>query len=765
MSENPPKSLPVALVYGESESSQVLRSALGEIGANLVCDADIASFSIDDLGTSGADVVLISLDAIIEDRLDEVYGALDEQRYRVMFDDPEITNNLDGWEHARWQRHLAAKLHDISDWDPPRPKDAAAVEVTPQSTGDAGSGASGQPDAEAAPAWMDEALSVLHENDADGDNTDGGADQPQNFEATDAAPAAQAQVAAAQETLESDLAEQPDGVADNDETPPATADLAAPESAPEDSHSAAPQQVEDVTPADAAAGLEEDADLQAELDALAEADDPLAALSALAGEEDESVASETSGENTGSGEIEQARNGDISDASVPSSAEIDLPGELSLDLADKDDDTEGESTAQTAAASDEQSEDWSTLEAELNAAFDSETLGAIDQASDSKDEQPVQAPSWELADDNSEPQAESSPPKPQPTTAADGQEPAESGDATPGISGQEATPAEQKASVDLPASDTSDEPVARPADLPDVSKWALVDDDDPVAAQDEAPPRAEADAAAEEQAAAESAANHGAGADDDGFGLELVDPIDYLRPDTSNAPKDVSNELFNMPTLQPMAEALAPKVGDEDETAEPDTSTRIKRVVVLGASIGGPDAVRTFLSHLPQQLPASIVLVQHLGSEFVDLMVSQLSKSSALPVRIPGRAERAIHGEVLVVPSGCQLSISPQGQIKVRELDGEAANNPSINLTMSMAAEAFGANATAIIFSGMASDAVAGALEIAAHGGQVWVQDPESCVVSNMVDDVIEAGAARFTGTPEALAKKLVALLQETDDE
>ncbi len=187
MSENPSKSLPVALVYGESDSSQVLRNALSDIGAELVCDADIASFSIDDLGTSGADVVLISLDAIIEDRLDEVYGALDEQRYRVMFDDPEISNNLDGWEHARWQRHLAAKLRDISDWDPPRPKDAAAVEV-PDGTRTRPRRKSDQADDESTPAWMDEALSVLNDNADDGDDTDVGDEQPEQIIAVDVAP-------------------------------------------------------------------------------------------------------------------------------------------------------------------------------------------------------------------------------------------------------------------------------------------------------------------------------------------------------------------------------------------------------------------------------------------------------------------------------------------------------------------------------------------------------------------------------------------------
>ena len=188
-----------------------------------------------------------------------------------------------------------------------------------------------------------------------------------------------------------------------------------------------------------------------------------------------------------------------------------------------------------------------------------------------------------------------------------------------------------------------------------------------------------------------------------------------------------------------------------------------EHVVVLGASIGGPDAVREFISHLPHRLPAALVLAQHLGSEFVDLMVSQLAKSSALPVHIPRTAERAVHGEVLVVPSGSKLNMTREGHIKFSDQDDDAANAPSINQVMSMLPQTFGSSALAIVFSGMASDAVAGAVEVAAQGGEVWVQDPESCVVSKMVDEVVEAGVSRFAGTPKALAEKLVAYLEEKD--
>lgn len=738
MSEILQKPLPVALVYGESESSQVLRRALGEIGVDLVCDADIGSFNVDTLGASGADVVLISLDSVIEDRLDEVYGALDGSRYRVMFDDPEISSKLDGWEHARWQRHLAAKLRDICDWDPPRPEDATPVEVHVQAD-------TAAPNAAESPEWLDEALSVLNTVGSAAPDSDTVDDQPVSAEMPAPEPAADTGIDNAQ-ALDQTAQSEPDDKA------AVSASVANDTSLTDVQAAASP----DLSVAD----IDDDVALLAELDALADADDPLAALSALVGDQAppaENLPADLSLDLA----TDHAGGHDGDEIAAAEQAPT-----LSLDVGDSDAepvDDELEAVAPDLtnsdhkAVADEGNSDWSSLEAELNAAFDSSALGAIDEVSGAPGEYNIDVPSWEQQGSEDAPDLNA--PEVQTLDAPAAELLTEDSNT---LIDESAVSLTDKPAQTTPAAKSvaAAEGAGNGFTLPDVSQWALVDDDEPPAQDNKDP--IEVKTAQDASEGQREGSDDDADDDDDSFGLELVDPIDYLKPE---APKDVSNELFNMPKLMPMAEAVAPKVGDEDESDSAQSGARIKRVVVLGASIGGPDAVREFLSYLPQKVPACLVLVQHLGSEFVDLMVSQLSKSSALPVRIPGRAERAVHGEVLVVPSGCQLKLDPSGQLEVSNLDGEAANNPSINLTMTMAAEAFGATATAIIFSGMAKDAAAGALEIASRGGEVWVQDPESCVVSNMVDEVVKAGVARFTGTPEALAHKLVAFLQETDDD
>lgn len=72
-------------------------------------------------------------------------------------------------------------------------------------------------------------------------------------------------------------------------------------------------------------------------------------------------------------------------------------------------------------------------------------------------------------------------------------------------------------------------------------------------------------------------------------------------------------------------------------------------------------------------------------------------------------------------------------------------------------ADRFGRNATAIIFSGMAGDAVEGAAYLTTKGGEVWVQDPQSCVVSSMVDGARARGVVEFIGSPRELAQRCVA--------
>ncbi len=247
---------------------------------------------------------------------------------------------------------------------------------------------------------------------------------------------------------------------------------------------------------------------------------------------------------------------------------------------------------------------------------------------------------------------------------------------------------------------------------------------------------------------------------DDEVVVDKVSAAEYLAPEAENAaPPPSPNSAFTL-ELVPLEEAVAPvaiEKASHENWLDPGAAAnaKIRRVWVLGASIGGPEAVRVFLSQLPAGYPALFLLAQHLGDEFVDTMTRQLARSIALTVRTPAHGDRASHGEVFVVPNDKRLLVEPNGVVVLQDVAEQSAYRPSIDRVLEDVAARFGASAGAIVFSGMSDDAADGAKAIAARGGNVYVQSPDSCMVSTMIDGVLETGVVQFQGTPEELARKL----------
>jgi chemosensory pili system protein ChpB (putative protein-glutamate methylesterase) len=197
--------------------------------------------------------------------------------------------------------------------------------------------------------------------------------------------------------------------------------------------------------------------------------------------------------------------------------------------------------------------------------------------------------------------------------------------------------------------------------------------------------------------------------------------------------------------------------GNASATAAPAaTGGALARVWVLGASIGGPDAVREFLAAIPPGIGAAFVLAQHMGADFVDLMVTQLQKATRMPVAIATSGMHVGHGQVLVVPIAERMLLEPSGDVRVVALDDVSPYSPSIDRVLIDIGDRFGSASGAIIFSGMAHDAIEGAKHLAVKGGQVWAQDPSTCVVSSMIDGAMEAGIVSYVGTPADLAAEFV---------
>lgn len=205
-----------------------------------------------------------------------------------------------------------------------------------------------------------------------------------------------------------------------------------------------------------------------------------------------------------------------------------------------------------------------------------------------------------------------------------------------------------------------------------------------------------------------------------------------------------------------IAEPSAPAYGETRAVPPVKFAHQLARNVwLLGASLGGPEALKRFLRALPADIPAAFIVAQHLGANFVGLLAEQLDRVTKLNVMVPKEGHLFQHQDVIITPVGERLLINPIGNVEFAELPEGSSYSPSIDLAISDVADRYGEKAGVIIFSGMGDDGKSGCRHMHARGGQVWVQTAESCVVSSMPDNVKQICQPQFVGNPEQLAKQL----------
>jgi chemotaxis response regulator CheB len=184
-------------------------------------------------------------------------------------------------------------------------------------------------------------------------------------------------------------------------------------------------------------------------------------------------------------------------------------------------------------------------------------------------------------------------------------------------------------------------------------------------------------------------------------------------------------------------------------------------VWVLGASLGGPQAVRQFLVAIKEDLPVAFILAQHIGENHISLLAEQLDRVTKFRV-FPGYNGHLIrHHEVILAPAGKKLNVTGDGYISLSDQEENAIYSPCINDVMSAVASRYGKMAGTIVFSGMGDDGAIGCQSVADNGGIVWAQDVDSCVISSMPDQARKTNNVTFSANPRRLADELYKYYRE----
>jgi two-component system, chemotaxis family, protein-glutamate methylesterase/glutaminase len=169
------------------------------------------------------------------------------------------------------------------------------------------------------------------------------------------------------------------------------------------------------------------------------------------------------------------------------------------------------------------------------------------------------------------------------------------------------------------------------------------------------------------------------------------------------------------------------------------------KLVAIGVSTGGPQALEFVLSQLPGDFSGSIVVVQHMPDGFTDMFARRLDDLSAMRVKEAQSGDTLIPGRVLVCPGSRHMKVKrlPMGDVVI--LTDEARVNghrPSVDVLLRSVADEFGSQAVGVLMTGMGDDGAEGLGAIKKQGGMTIAQNEESCVVYGMPKAAIERGYA-----------------------
>ena len=200
-----------------------------------------------------------------------------------------------------------------------------------------------------------------------------------------------------------------------------------------------------------------------------------------------------------------------------------------------------------------------------------------------------------------------------------------------------------------------------------------------------------------------------------------------------------------------------------EETAAPKKATRAalppRRVIAIGISTGGPNALQFVLSQIPADFQSAIVIVQHMPEGFTEMFAKRLDECCALEVHEARSGDLLLAGRVLICPGNRHMMVRrmPRGDMVILS-DGPPVNGhrPSADVLFHSVAQEFGLTTVGILMTGMGDDGAEGLGAIKAAGGMTIAQSEDTCVVSGMPRAAILKGYANKIVPLDGLSAYLI---------
>ncbi len=244
---------------------------------------------------------------------------------------------------------------------------------------------------------------------------------------------------------------------------------------------------------------------------------------------------------------------------------------------------------------------------------------------------------------------------------------------------------------------------------------------------------------------------------------DIMEKVNPTRP--APAPQPVSR-ISTVRTTIPSASIsnVQPKYTADavlEKSSSSDLVIPTEKIIALGSSTGGTEAIRVLLSSMPEDMPG-IAIVQHMPEGFTRSFSNSLDQISRLSVKEAENGDKLYKGRVLIAPGNKHMLIKRVGKeyfVEVKEGPLVNRHRPSVDVLFRSAARYAGSNAIGIILTGMGNDGAKGMKEMHDAGAHTIAQDEQSCVVYGMPKEAVKEGGVDDVVALDNITRHLVSIL------
>jgi two-component system chemotaxis response regulator CheB len=193
------------------------------------------------------------------------------------------------------------------------------------------------------------------------------------------------------------------------------------------------------------------------------------------------------------------------------------------------------------------------------------------------------------------------------------------------------------------------------------------------------------------------------------------------------------------------------------QPARPILQVTTHKILAIGASTGGTEAIRAVLTRMPASTPGTLI-VQHMPEHFTKSFAQRLNELCAMEVREARNGDSVVPGVALLAPGNYHMHLARSGAryyVEVKTGPRVHHQRPAVDVTFQTVAKYAGANAVGTILTGMGADGAAGLLAMRQAGAHTFAQDQASCVVFGMPKEAIACGAAKDVVPLDRMADKI----------